>query len=167
MLQRALGGRLRPINHLIELPGLAGLRYDRHDVDAVLAECVEETREPTLLITDLVRMQGWKHESILGWIKTGLLNTTQEQRGHQVVTVIPVASLLDFLSRYLVLADAAKRDDSKSNWILRGLIPAGIGAVGAAILPGGGQRGVLLEIDAVLRAAQWNKSPTQLHAELE
>lgn len=167
VLQRALGGRLRPINHLIELPGLAGLRYDRHDVDAVLAECVEETREPTLLITDLVRMQGWKHESILGWIKTGLLNTTQEQRGHQVVTVIPVASLLDFLSRYLVLADAAKRVDSKSNWILRGLIPAGIGAVGAAILPGGGQRGVLLEIDAVLRAAQWNKSPTQLHAELE
>ena len=133
------------------------MRYDRQQVEAVLAESVEEAREPTLLITDLVRMQGWKHEVILGWIKAGLLNTVEEQRGRQVVTVIPVSSLLNFLSRYLVLADAAQRIGSKSNWMLRGLMPAGVTAVGAAALPGGGQRGVLLEIDAVLRAAQWNK----------
>ena len=94
---------------------------------------------------------------ILGWISAGLLNTAVEQRGRQVMTVIPVSSLLNFLSRYLVLADAAQRVGSKSNWMLRGLMPAGVSGVGAAALPGGGQRGVLLEIDAVLRAAQWNK----------
>lgn len=159
VLQRVLDGRLRPVNHLTELPGLAGLRYARHDVEAVLVEWLEDEheREPTLLITDLVRMRGWKHENILSWIKDGRLKTVQEQRGNQIVTVIPVSFLLDFLSSYLVLADAAKRVRSKSIWILRGLMPAGIGAVGAAVLHGGGQRGVLLDIDAVLSAAQWNK----------
>jgi hypothetical protein len=157
VLQQILDGRLRPVGHVTEQPGVAGLRYDRNQVEAVLVDSVEEAREPTLLITDLVRMQGWKHEVILGWIKAGLLTSVEEQRGRQVVTVIPVSSLLAFLSRYLVLADAAQRVGSKSNWILRGLMPAGVSAVGAAALPGGGQRGVLLEIDAVLRAAQWNK----------
>ncbi len=162
VLQQILDGRLRPVGHVTEQPGVAGLRYDRHQVEAVLADAVEEAREPTLLITDLVRMQGWKHEVILGWIKAGLLNTVEEQRGRQAVTVIPVSSLLNFLSRYLVLADAAQRVGSKSNWLLRGLMPAGVAAVGAAALPGGGQRGVLLEIDAVLRAAQWNKRSAEL-----
>ncbi|MBI6951874.1 TniQ family protein [Pseudomonas sp. CCOS 191] len=157
VLQQILDGRLRPVGHKTDQPGVAGLRYDRHQIEAVLVDSVEEAREPTLLITDLVRMQGWKHEVILGWINAGLLNTAVEQRGRQVVTVIPVSSLLNFLSRYLVLADAAQRVGSKSNWMLRGLMPAGVSAVGAAALPGGGQRGVLLEIDAVLRAAQWNK----------
>lgn len=157
VLQQILDGRLRPVGHKTDQPGVAGLRYDRHQIEAVLVDSVEEAREPTLLITDLVRMQGWKHEVILGWISAGLLNTAVEQRGRQIMTVIPVSSLLNFLSRYLVLADAAQRVGSKSNWMLRGLMPAGISGVGAAALPGGGQRGVLLEIDAVLRAAQWNK----------
>lgn len=161
VLQHVLDGRLRPVCHRAEQPGLAGLRYDRHQVEAVLADSVEASREPTLLITDLVRMQGWKHEVILGWIKAGLLTTVEEQRGRQMVTVIPVSSLLAFLSRYLVLADAARRMSSKSNWILRGLMPAGVHAVGAAALQGGGQRGVLIEIDAVVHAAQWNKRVAQ------
>lgn len=38
-------------------------------------------------------------------------------------------------------------------------MPAGVAAVGGASLPGGGQRGVLLEIDALLHAAQRNKRP--------
>ncbi|HBP6016954.1 TPA: hypothetical protein L6A14_03500 [Pseudomonas aeruginosa] len=162
VLQQILDGRLRPVGHVTEQPGVAGLRYDRHQVEAVLVDAVEEAREPTLLITDLVRMQGWKHEVILGWIKAGLLTTVEEQRGRQMVTAIPVSSLLAFLSRYLVLADAAQRVGSKSNWILRGLMPAGVSGVGAAALPGGGQRGVLLEIDAVVRAAQWNKRTAEL-----
>lgn len=161
VLQHVLDGRLRPVCHRAEQPGLAGLRYDRHQVEAVLADSVEVSREPTLLITDLVRMQGWKHEVILGWIKAGLLTAVEEQRGRQKVTVIPVSSLLAFLSRYLVLADAARRMSSKSNWILRGLMPAGVHAVGAAALQGGGQRGVLIEIDAVVHAAQWNKRVAQ------
>lgn len=157
-LQKVLHGDILPIRHMTEMPGLAGLRYDLRDIRATL---VEELHEPVLLISDLVRMQGWKHEAILAWVKAGLLSTVQEQRGRQLVTVIPVSALLAFMSRYLVLADAAERVGSKSNWILRGLMPAGVSAVGAATLPGGGQRGVLLEIDAVLQAAQWNKRPAQ------
>lgn len=159
LLQGVLDGRLRPTGQLPDLPGLAGLRFDRQEVEALLAEDVEDAHEPTLLITDVVRMQGWKHESILAWIKAGHLRTVQEQRGQQHVTAIPVSALLDFLSRFLVLADAAERVGSKSNWILRGLMPAGVAAVGGASLPGGGQRGVLLEIDALLHAAQRNKRP--------
>ncbi|MCS8547491.1 TniQ family protein [Pseudomonas aeruginosa] len=157
VLQCVLDGRLRPTGQLPDLPGLAGLRFDRREVEALLAAAVEDAHEPTLLITDVVRMQGWKHESILAWIKAGHLRVVHEQRGQQQVTAIPVSALLDFLSRYLVLADAAERVGSKSNWILRGLMPAGVAAVGGASLPGGGQRGVLLEIDALLHAAQWNK----------
>ncbi len=157
VLQCVLDGRLRPTGQLPDLPGLAGLRFDRREVEALLAADVEDAHEPTLLITDVVRMQGWKHESILAWIKAGHLRVVHEQRGQQQVTAIPVSALLDFLSRYLVLADAAERVGSKSNWILRGLMPAGVAAVGGASLPGGGQRGVLLEIDALLHAAQWNK----------
>lgn len=156
VLQNILHGEILPISHMAEMPGLVGLRYDLRDIQATL---IEESHEPSLLITDLVRMQSWKHETILSWIKSGLLATVREQRGQQQVTVIPVSALLNFMSRYLVLADAAKRANSKSNWILRGLMPAGVSAVGAAILPGGGQRGVLLDIDAVLAAAQWNKRP--------
>ncbi|MDT4848607.1 hypothetical protein FQZ97_827010 [compost metagenome] len=151
ILQDILHGVIAPVAVIAGMPGIAGLRFDWREIQARLTN---EWREPTLLITDLVRLSGWKHECIKAWIAGGFLRTSQEKRGRRQETVIPLSALIQFMSRYAVLADLAKRAGSKSNWILQSLKPAGIREALAPQTGTGARRGVLLSVDDLLFGAQ-------------
>ena len=146
--------RICPVVCVPGVTGLAALRFDLSEIKSALNQ---SQTEPTMTITDLARMQNWKHESIKAWITTGLLEARVEQIGTRKQTVIPLSSLLRFMSRHVVLADAAARTGSQSNWILQGLMPAGVKPVSAPKTSAGALRGVLLSVDDLIRAAQLNK----------
>ena len=156
ILQDILHGVLRPVALVSGMPGISGLRFNRRDIHERLDEV---QRDPVLLITDLVRISGWKHESIKAWIEVGFLKAVQEKRGTRLVTVIPVSSLIRFMSQYAVLADLARRANSKSNWILESLRPAKIHAAVAPVTGTGVTRGVLLSVDELLKGAQLRTLP--------
>ncbi|WP_342244722.1 TniQ family protein [Pseudomonas sp. OTU5201] len=151
ILQDILHGVISPVAVIAGMPGIAGLRFDWREIQARL---INEWREPSLLITELVRLSGWKHECIKAWIAGGFLHTSQETRGRRQETVIPLSSLIQFMSRYAVLADLARRAGSKSNWILQSLKPAGIREALAPQTGTGARRGVLLSVDDLLSGAQ-------------
>jgi len=102
-------------------------------------------------------MLGWNHESIKSWIDAGFLQARTEQVQGQSRTVIPLTALLDFVSEFAVLADLARRTETKSVWLLRGLMPAGVSPVLAPVTSQGAKRGLLLRIDDLLAASQLNK----------
>jgi hypothetical protein len=154
VLQKVLSREICPVVCVPGVTGLAALRFDLSEIKSALNQ---SQTEPTMTITDLARMQNWKHESIKAWITTGLLEARVEQIGTRKQTVIPLSSLLRFMSRHVVLADAAARTGSQSNWILRGLMPAGVKPVSAPKTSAGALRGVLLSVDDLIRAAQLNK----------
>lgn len=156
ILQDILHGVLRPVALVSGMPGISGLRFNRRDIHERLGEV---QRDPVLLITDLVHISGWKHESIRAWIEGGFLKAVQERRGKHMVTVIPVSSLISFMSQYAVLADLARRNNSKTNWILQSLRPAKIQAALTPVTGSGVTRGVLLSVDELLRGAQLRTLP--------
>jgi len=153
VLQKILALDIRAVAVNSGLHGLAGLRFD---LDDLKDEVVDEQPEVKLLVSDLANLRGWKQECIMTWIKQGLLKATVETRGNHSATLISLSALLDFMSNYAVVADLAARANSKSPWILRGLMPSGVKPVSTK-LSYGVQRGLLLRIDELLTAAQWNK----------
>lgn len=154
VLQKILHQEILPVTVIAEVPGIAGLRFDIAEIKG----CFEEQQlEPVLSITQLARIRGWKHESIKEWIESGFLRARKEPINGKSHWVIPLSGLLEFTSEFAVLADLARRNDTKSNWMLRALVPGG---VKPALTPRTGQgtrRGVLLRIDDLVRAAQPSK----------
>jgi len=153
VLHKILALEIRAVALNPGLHGLAGLRFD---LDDLKDEVVEEQPEVKLLVSEVVNLRGWKQECIMTWIKQGLLKATVETRDNHSVTLVSLSALLDFMSTYAVLAELAHRANSKSPWILRGLMPAGVKPVSTKASYGV-QRGLLLSIDELLAAAQWNK----------
>ncbi|WP_219063366.1 TniQ family protein [Pseudomonas sp. UMAB-08] len=153
VLQKILALEIRPVENNQALHGLAGLRFDWAEIKH---ELHEEPQEPMLTVTELVKLRGWKHENIVRWIRQGLLKTASVAQGGPLQTRIPLSALLDFMAEYAVLADLANRTGTKSPWLLRALMPANVKAV-AGEATSGIQRGLLLSIDQLLAAAQWNK----------
>lgn len=152
VLHRILASEIRPVLIVTSLHGLAGLRFDLQDITN---NVIDTEREPMLLVTDIVRLRGWKHENILQWIKQGVLGAVTQIHAGRPQHRIPLSALLDFMSNYAVLADLASRSGSKSNHLLLSLKPAKVAPVGVAGC--GVKRGVLVRIDDLLRAAQLNK----------
>lgn len=154
VLQKILHQEILPVAVIAEVPGIAGLRYDM----AEIRRCFEEEQtEPVLSITQLARIRGWKHESIKEWIETGFLRARKEPVNGKSHWVIPLSGLLEFTSEFAVLADLARRNDTKSIWMLRGLVPGGVEPALAPRTGQGTRRGVLLRIDDLVRAAQPSK----------
>lgn len=153
-MQKILHQEIRPIALLPGASGVSGLRFDFSDIKACIDE---EDPEYVLSISELSRMRGWKHESIKSWIDAGFLQARTEQVQGQSRTVIPLTALLDFVSEFAVLADLARRTETKSVWLLRGLMPAGVSPVLAPVTSQGAKRGLLLRIDDLLAASQLNK----------
>ncbi len=154
VMQKILLQDIRPVAVLPGVSGIGGLRFDLTEIKA----CLEEKQpEHVLSITELSRLQGWKHESIKSWIDAGFLQARIEQIQGQSRVLIPLAALLGFMSEFAVLADLARRTDTKSIWLLRGLMPAGISPVLAPVGSKGVKRGLLLRIDDLVAASQLNK----------
>jgi hypothetical protein len=160
VLHKILALEIRAVAFNSSMHGLAGLRFDLAEIQG---EVIEPQQEPTLSITELVNLRGWKHESILQWIKQGALRVTPDTKDSGQPVRVPLSALLDFMSEYAVLADLANRTGSKSPHLLRGLMPAQVKPVGINA-SGTVQRGVLIRVDDLLLAAQWNKRPKRLNS---
>jgi hypothetical protein len=154
VLQKILHQEILPVAVIAGVPGISGLRFDLAELKA----CFEEEQPELLLsITQLVRLQGWKHESIKEWIETGLLAARQESVNGKPHWVIPLADLLKFMSEFAVLADLARRTNTRSIWLVNRLKPVGVQPALAPRTGQGTRRGMLLRIDDLVSAAQSSK----------
>lgn len=154
VLQKILHQEILPVAVIAGVPGISGLRFDLAELKA----CFEEEQPELLLsITQLARLQGWKHESIKEWIETGLLAARQESVNGKPHWMIPLADLLKFMSEFAVLADLARRTNTRSIWLLNRLKPVGVQPALAPRTGQGTRRGMLLRIDDLVSAAQSSK----------
>ena len=154
VLQKILHQEILPVAVIAGVPGLSGLRFDMDELKACFDD---EEPEMVLSITQLARMQGWKHESIKEWIETGLLAARKESVNGKQHWMIPLADLLKFMSEFAVLADLARRTSTRSIWLLNRLKPAGVKPALAPRMGQGTCRGMLLRIDDLVSAAQSSK----------
>ncbi len=106
---------------------------------------------PSMSITDLTKMTGWKHESISHWISKGLLEATTIMLRGQPCRVISPAQLLRFTQTYIPVANLAKQ---------LGCLPSGVSlrmpdleVIGAQQLSVGAQRGGLVRISDIAKRA--------------
>ncbi|MCP1621516.1 TniQ family protein [Pseudomonas nitroreducens] len=161
-LYRQIGsGQLKPVIRLQDIEGLASLRFDQHDILAIVAPA--EAPRFELSITDLTKFTRWKHATIRGWIEAGWLPCRRETlRGRERIWISP-AHLVEFLSRYVVVADAADQLKTKSVWLQESLYSRGLVAQAGHLNTEGVRRGLLLSTAALLnvatgRAPAWRRS---------
>jgi hypothetical protein len=102
-------------------------------------------------IQQLAKATGWKWESILHWVKEGLLASELIQRRGQPCHVVLPHQLLEFQHTYLPLADLARSLGMKSSALSREL--PHVELVGAKQLPDGARRGGLIRIADLGRLA--------------
>jgi hypothetical protein len=107
--------------------------------------------EAGMSIQQLAKATGWKWESILHWVKEGLLASELIQRRGQPCHVVLPHQLLEFQHTYLPLADLARSLGMKSSALSREL--PRIELVGAKQLPDGARRGGLIRIADLGRLA--------------
>jgi hypothetical protein len=155
------GGQIKPVVRDAGIQGLAAFRFDH---DELVGHLRLEPSLPELTITDLTKITRWKHETIKAWIDRGLLPARTELDEGKRRVFISVANLVTFLSRYVVVADAAERLGSKSIWLTKPLKTKGVLAQGAHATREGSQRGLLLSADALInvasgRTSDWARQP--------
>lgn len=158
LFRKIFAGEIKPSSRLQSVYGLSGLRFD----EQTISRAVEE--EPGLIeltVTELSKLTGWKHETIKGWIDAGFLRARVDQ-GRRRNVFVPLRDLIEFLSTHIVAADAARRLNSKSVWLMQPLKTAGCLAEGAHETSAGTQRGVLFSTDALIniaskRANTWSR----------
>tara|TARA_R110000751_G_scaffold307870_1_gene433432 strand:- start:3195 stop:4988 length:1794 start_codon:yes stop_codon:yes gene_type:complete len=155
---RIFAREIKPLCRVKGLPGLSAFRFDESDV---IGASRESPRLIELTITELAKVAGWKHETIKGWIEAGYLHARIES-GKKSQWLISLVDLICFLSTHVVAADAAVRLGSKSVWLMKPLMTAGVLAEGAHQTSAGTQRGVLFSTDALVnvaskRASTWSR----------
>lgn len=150
-LYRAIfAGAIRPRDQLPNVDGLLAYRFD----EAELREAVVgESTVSEWTITELSQASGWKHESIKSWIERGYLECRQLEVQGRKTRRISLPHLIRFMSNHLVLADVAKRLNSKSIWLSNSLKCRGAFAEGAHATAHGTQRGLLVSTDRLMQLA--------------
>ena len=148
LLGKIFSGEIKPLGRVSKVYGLSGFVFDE-------AMIVDTTRDHTklieLTITELTKITRWKHQTIKGWIDAGFLIARVDPSRNQVLVSLP--NLISFLSTHVVAADAAERMDSKSVWLMRPLMTAGVLAQGTHDTKAGTRRGVLFSTDALINVA--------------
>jgi hypothetical protein len=148
-------GRIRAVKRIVGSVGVSGLRFDLREVQERLTF---ESREPMLLKYDLVNYGDWKADDVTAWIKGGFLEVRRERRGDKWVEMVPLSSLIKFMTQYLVLSDASRSLKTTTNYLLKTLQPA---KIAAATSPTSGRRparGLLVESKELIRGAQLRKA---------
>lgn len=159
--RQIFSGQIKPVGRVSGVLGLAAFRFDRKRLDAI-AEPAQTKGEFT--ITDLTRLLPWKHETIKSWIENGHLACRNELVGERQRTLISLNDLIEFLSTYVVVADAAQRFGSKSVWLMQPLKSKGVLLPRQHVNQSGAQRGLLFSVDALInvasgRAPEWRREP--------
>lgn len=163
LYRQIAAGQLKPVTRLQDIEGLAALRFDQREVLAI----VEPNEAPRfeLSITDLTKFTRWKHSTIKGWIAAGWLPCRREMLcGKERIWISP-AHLVEFLSRYVVVADVADQLKTKSIWLQESLHSRGLVAQAGHLNTEGVRRGLLINTAALLnvatgRSPEWRRPAT-------
>jgi hypothetical protein len=137
-------GDLQPVNAQVDL-ALGEFQFQVSDVRTRLTHSSVEA----MTAQDVSRITGWKHECVTHWCKEGFLPAERSQRGALKVWLIDIKDLCEFQSKYLVVADVARRQGTSSRAILSACRKAGIATVGCKEV-GTTSRGHLLEASALI-----------------
>lgn len=137
-------GDLQPVNAQVDL-ALGEFQFQVSDVHTRLTHSSVEA----MTAQDVSRITGWKHECVTHWCNEGFLPAGRSQRGALKVWLIDIKDLCEFQSKYLVVADVARRQGTSSRAILSACRKSGITTVGCKKL-GTTSRGHLLEASALI-----------------
>lgn len=151
VLQDILHGTVRPVAHVTSLAGLAGLQFDKSEIEQRVRD---NDPDVALSVDDLSRVSGWKAGVIKKWIQGGYLKAVEERHGKAKRDVIPVSALIQFLLTYSPTAELSKQLNTKTQYMMQSWRPARIETVVPPQDMGGGQRGLLVRTADLARAAQ-------------
>lgn len=154
VLQDILQGTVRPVAHVGSLDGLAGLQFDKADIEQRIRD---NDPDVALSVDDLAQVSGWKPAVIKKWIQGGFLKAVEEQHGKAKRDVVPVSALIEFLLTYNPTAELSKQLKTKTQYLIQSWRPAKIEVVVPPQDIGGGQRGLLVRNADLARAAQLRK----------
>lgn len=156
VLQDILHGTIRPIGYVPSLKGLAGLQFDKTEIERRVRD---NDPDVALSVDHLAQVSGWKPAVIKKWIQGGYLHAAEERHGKAKRDVVPVSALIRFLLEYTPTAELSKHLNTKTNYLLTTLKPARIDCIVPLQEAGGAHRGLLLRIDDLVRGAQLRKPP--------
>lgn len=151
VLQDILHGTIRPVAHVSSLDGLAGLQFDKTEIEQRVRD---NDPDVALSVDDLARVSGWKAGVIKKWIHGGYLKAVPEQHGKAKRDVVPVSALIQFLLTYSPTAELSKQLNTKTQYLMQSWRPARIETLVPPQDAGGGQRGLLVRNADLARAAQ-------------
>lgn len=154
LLQDILQGTVRPAVHVSSLAGLAGLQFDKEEIEQRVRD---NDPDVALSVDDLAQVSGWKAGVIKKWIQGGYLNAVEEQHGKAKRDVVPVSALIEFLLTYSPTAELAKQLNTQSLYLMQSWRPAKIEVIKPPRDSVDGQRGLLVRNADLARAAQLRK----------
>lgn len=154
VLQDILQGTVRPVAHVGSLAGLAGLQFDKAEIEQRVRD---NDPDVVLSVDDLAQVSGWKAGVIKKWIQGGCLKATEERHGNAKRDVVPVSALIQFLLTYTPTAELSKQLNTKTLYLIQSWRPAKIEVVTPPQESVGGLRGLLVRNADLARAAQLRK----------
>lgn len=154
VLQDILHGTIRPVAHVSSLAGLAGLQFDKTEIEQRVRD---NDPDVVLSVDDLSRVSGWKAGVIKKWIQGGYLQAVEERHGKAKRDVIPVSALIQFLLTYSPTAELSKQLNTKTLYMTQSWRPAKIEVITPPQDSVGGLRGLLVRNADLARAAQLRK----------
>lgn len=154
VLQDILHGTICPVGHAAELSGLAGLQFDKTEIEHRIRDYDPDV---PLSVDHLAQVSGWKPAVIKKWIQGGYLKAVVERHGKAKRDVIPVSALIEFLLIHMPTAELAKQMNTKTQYLIQSWRPAKIEILVPPQEAGGGQRGLLVRNADLARAARLRK----------
>ncbi len=154
VLQDILHGTIRPVAHVKALAGLAGLQYDKAEIEQRIRD---NDPDVPLSVDALASVSGWKPAVIKKWIQGGYLAAIEERHGKSKRDVVTVSALIDFLLTYNPTSELSKRLDTKTQYLIQSWRPAKIEVLVPPQEGTGGLRGILVKNADLARAAQYRK----------
>lgn len=154
VLQYILHGIVRPVAHVSSLDGLAGLQFDKEEIEQRVRD---NDPDVVLSVDELAQVSGWKPGVIKKWIQGGFLQAIEERHGKAKRDVVPVSALIEFLLTYSPTAELSKQLKTKTLYLTKAWRPAKIEVITPPRDSVGGQRGLLVRNADLARAAQLRK----------
>ena len=133
---------------------LAGFRFSRSEVDAVLADA---RRGTGMTMQEVSSLTGWKGQCIAEWCRQGLLHSDTYEHAGRVGRMIRVEDLARFQAEYVPAAALAKRMKTSSRSLMARLTEAGVEVVGT-FQEGPAWRGHLVPLAALAGSVLGHRS---------
>ncbi|MFI8746343.1 TniQ family protein [Pseudomonas sp. NPDC077186] len=154
VLQDILQGIVRPVAHISSLAGLAGLQFNKTEIEQRVRD---NDPDVVLSVDELAQVSGWKPGVIKKWIQGGYLKSIVQTHGRAERDVIQVSALIEFLLTYSPTAELSKQLKTKTLYLTKTWRSAKIEVITPPQDSVGGQRGLLVRNADLALTAQLRK----------